>query len=91
MGGGAARPTTAAQNATTPAVTSRLIGAVCRAHGAPMAVYAGFNSRVSVHGVHPPRRLQPAPLNLIYRSLGDAAPKLTFRLDTFEFLDMDAY
>ena len=74
-----------------PISAQRLIGAVCRAHGAPMAVYAGFNSRVSVHGVHPPRRLQPAPLNLIYRSLGDAAPKLTFRLDTFEFLDMDAY
>ena len=76
---------------SAPVPAQRMIGAICRAHGAPLAVYAGFNSRVTVQGVHPPRRLQPAPLNLIYRSLTDAAPKLGFRLDTFEFLDMDAY
>jgi len=68
-----------------------MIGAICRHHGAPMAVYAGFNDRVRVRGLQPPRRVQPAPLNLIYRPLTDRAPKLTFRLETFEFLDMDAY
>jgi hypothetical protein len=69
----------------------RMVGAVCRHHGAPFAVYAGFNARVRLAGLMPPRRLQPSPLNLIYRSLTDRAPKLGFRLETFEFLDMDAY
>jgi hypothetical protein len=69
----------------------RLVGAICRYHGAPIAVYAGFNARVRLRGFAPPRRLQPAPLNLIYRSLTDRAPKMGFRLETFEFLDMDAY
>ena len=68
-----------------------MIAAIGRYHRAPMAVYAGFNARVRVRGVRPPRRLQPAPLNLIYRSLTDRAPQHGFRLDTFEFLDMDAY
>ena len=56
-----------------------------------VAVYAGFNRQVPVRGVRPPRRLLPAPLNLIYRSLSTEAPKETFVLDTFEFLDRDAY
>jgi GNAT superfamily N-acetyltransferase len=67
------------------------VAAACRFHGARLAVYAGFNRHVRVRGVQPPRRLQPSPLNLIYRSLSDEAPKETFALDTFEFLDMDAY
>jgi hypothetical protein len=56
-----------------------------------MAIYAGFNAHVRVRGIRPPRRLQPSPLNLIYRSLSPDAPKVSFTLDTFEFLDMDAY
>jgi hypothetical protein len=67
------------------------VAAACRYHRAPVAVYAGFNRSVHLRGVSPPRRLQPSPLNLIYRSLSHEAPKETFRLDTFEFLDMDAY
>ncbi len=74
-----------------PLAAHRLIGSICKHHGAPFAVYAGFNARVSVRGLKPPRRLQPAPLNLIYRSLTSAAAKHSFRLETFEFLDMDAY
>jgi hypothetical protein len=35
--------------------------------------------------------LQPSPLNLIFRSLHPDVPNDTFVLDTFEFLDMDAY
>ena len=46
-----------------------IVGAACRFHRAPYAVYAGFNSRVRVRGVRPPRRLQPSPLHLILRSL----------------------
>ena len=76
---------------SSPLPAQRLAGAICRYHGAPMAVYAGFNARVQLRGMAPPRRLQPSPLNLIYRSLTDKAPKQGFRLETFEFLDMDAY
>jgi hypothetical protein len=75
----------------SPLDAQRMVGAICRYHGAPMAVYAGFNARVRVRGLAPPRKLQPAPLNLIYRSLTDKAPKHGFRLETYEFLDMDAY
>jgi len=41
--------------------------------------------------VQPPRRLQPSPLHLIERSLSPAIDQTTFAVDTFEFLDMDAY
>jgi hypothetical protein len=68
-----------------------LVRSACRFHRAPFAVYAGFNRHVHVGGVAPPRRLLPAPLNLIYRSLSPEAPKETITFDTFEFLDMDAY
>jgi hypothetical protein len=68
-----------------------IISAACRFHRAPLAVYAGFNRHVRVRGLRPPRRLQPSPLNLIFRSLSPEVPKSSFRLDTFEFLDMDAY
>lgn len=67
------------------------VNAVCHHLRTPLAVYAGFNADVRVPGVQPPRRIQPAPLNLIYRGLSAAAPNLGFRLDTFEFLDFDAY
>ena len=67
------------------------IAAACRYHRAPAAVYAGFNAHVRVRGVRPPRRLQPAPLNLLFRSLSDEVPQETFTLDTYEFLDFDAY
>jgi hypothetical protein len=68
-----------------------VIGAACRFHRAPYAVYAGFNRHVTVRGVQPPRRLQPSPLHLILRSLSPAVDQETLEVDTFEFLDMDAY
>ncbi|MDQ1429450.1 MAG: hypothetical protein QOF40_52 [Actinomycetota bacterium] len=68
-----------------------VIGAACRFHRAPYAVYAGFNRHVTVRGVQPPRRLQPSPLHLILRSLSPAVDQDTLTVDTFEFLDMDAY
>jgi hypothetical protein len=74
-----------------PLRSDAIIGAACRFHRAPYAVYAGFNEHVAVRGVHPPRRLQPSPLHLIVRSLSDEVEQSTLRLGTFEFLDMDAY
>lgn len=67
------------------------VAAACRHHRAPAAVYAGFNAHVPVRGVRPPRRLQPAPLNLVVHSFSDEVPQETLALDTFEFLDLDAY
>jgi hypothetical protein len=67
------------------------IAAACRFHRAPYAVYAGFNARVRVRGIQPPRKLQPSPLHLILRSLSPAIDQDVLALDTFEFLDMDAY
>lgn len=68
-----------------------MVGAACRFHRAPYAVYAGFNQHVTVRGIQPPRRLQPSPLHLILRSLSPAVDQDTLAVDTFEFLDMDAY
>ncbi len=74
-----------------PPRPERVIAAACRFHRAPYAVYAGFNARVAVRGIQPPRKLQPSPLHLILRSLSPAVDQDTLTLDTFEFLDMDAY
>ncbi len=74
-----------------PVHADRVIAAACRFHRAPYAVYAGFNARVKVRGIQPPRKLQPSPLHLILRSLSPAVDQGTLTLDTFEFLDMDAY
>lgn len=68
-----------------------VIAAACRHHGAPGAVYAGFNARVRVRGIRLPLKLRPVPLNLLYKSLSEDVPQDTFELDTYEFLDMDAY
>jgi hypothetical protein len=71
--------------------TERVVAAACRFHRAPYAVYAGFNARVRVRGIQPPRTLQPSPLHLILRSLSPTIDQDALALDTFEFLDMDAY
>jgi hypothetical protein len=68
-----------------------IVTAACRFHRAPYAVYAGFNALVPFRGMQPPRRLQPSPLHLILRGLAPAFDHDHFALDTFEFLDMDAY
>ena len=69
-----------------PAVT-----AICHHHRAPFAVYSGHNRHVVVNGVRVPERFKPVPLNIVMLSLDDAIDQSTFQLDTFEFLDMDAY
>lgn len=77
--------------------TERILGArdavsaVCRHHRSPACVYAGWNRWVRVRGLTPPRRLLPAPLNLIVKSLDEEIDQDRLVLDTFEFLDMDAY
>lgn len=74
------------------ATTSAIIAAACLSHRAPAAVYAGFNARARVAGIPVPRRLRPAPLNLIFRSLDETVVRQDeFRFDTFEFLEFDAY
>jgi hypothetical protein len=78
-------------SATEPTTADSIVGAACRFHRAPYAVYAGFNPRVRLRGIQPPRRLQPSPLHLILRSLSSAVDQDTLAVDTFEFLDMDAY
>jgi hypothetical protein len=74
-----------------PLRADRVIAAACRHHRAPYAVYAGFNARVTVRGIQPPRKLQPSPLHLILRTLSSRVDQDALTLDTFEFLDMDAY
>ncbi len=70
---------------------TRAIRSATRRHRGAFAVYAGFNGSVQVRGVRPPRRLQPSPLNLIIRHLDPTVDQNAITLDTFEFLDMDAY
>lgn len=65
--------------------------AICAHHRTPVAVWAGINRRVRVRGLATPTRLQPSPLNLLFRSLGERAPGDRFSLDVFEFGDFDAY
>jgi hypothetical protein len=74
-----------------PLRAEAIVSAACRYHRAPYAVYAGFNAHVALRGIQPPRRLQPSPLNLIIRSLSPAVDQGPLAIDTFEFLDMDAY
>lgn len=74
-----------------PVSGQAVVTAACAHHKAPFAIYAGYNRHVVVRGWRAPERLKPAPLNLMVCSLSDAVPQDTFRLDTFEFLDMDAY
>jgi hypothetical protein len=76
---------------SAPVDATRAVRSATRFHRAGFAVYAGFNGSVDIRGVRPPRRLQPSPLNLIIRQLDPAVDQDAVVLDTFEFLDMDAY
>lgn len=67
------------------------VAAACRHHKTPVCVYAGINAHVSLRGLPLPEGLRPTPLNLLVRSLSDELDQDELRLDTFEFLDCDAY
>ena len=78
--------------ATLPVAASPFVTAACRSHRAPLCLYVGWNAHAHVRGIPAPRRFQPSPLNVVFKSLDEArAPSSSFRLDTFEFLDMDAF
>jgi hypothetical protein len=68
-----------------------LVTAACHHHRAVAAVYAGWNRWVKVVGVRPPDRLKPSPLILGVCNVSDRVDGSVARLDTYEFLDMDAY
>ena len=74
-----------------PISARSMITAMCRYHRTPLAIYAGHNRHVVVKGIPLPERLKPAPLVICALSLSDEIDQDTFSLDTFEFLDMDAY
>ena len=74
-----------------PVSARSVIAAALRHHRVPVGIYAGFNRHVPVRGIAIPKSIQPAPLNLLFRSLSDEVPQETFALDTYEFLDFDAY
>jgi hypothetical protein len=80
------------RGATLPVRGGGIVTAACRAHRTPVCIYAGWNAHVHIRGVPTPRRVQPSPLNVVYKPLDEErGPSSTFTLDTFEFLDMDAF
>jgi len=75
-----------------PIRTARYVAAACRAHRAPVCVYAGWNAHARVRGIAVPMRFRPSPMNVVYKSFDEERmPSDIFRIDTFEFLDGDAY
>ena len=53
---------------------------------------AGWNAHVTVRGVPIPMRFRPSPLVVVFKSFDEErAPSGQFRLDTYEFLDVDVY
>lgn len=74
-----------------PLSSRSIIAAACRYHRTPVAVHGGWNEHVRVAGAEPPKRLRPAPLFLLLKSLRDDYDQSAIRLSTYEFLDMDAF
>ncbi len=76
----------------TGSLSSRaIVAAACRYHRTPVAVHGGWNEHVKVVGFEPPKRLRPAPLFLLLKSLREGYDQDAIRLSTYEFLDMDAF
>ena len=75
-----------------PVHAGPIVAASLRAHRAVACIYAGWNANARVRGIAIPHRLQPSPLNVVLKVLDPTAIDAnTFRLETWEFLDMDAY
>ena len=78
--------------ATLPVHAGRYVTAACRAHRAPVCIYGGWNAHVKVRGVPIPKRCGRRRSNVVFKSFDETrAPTPDFRLDTWEFLDMDVY
>jgi len=78
--------------ARLPVRAGRYVTAACRAQRAPVCVYGGWNAHVRVRGVPVPKRFRPSPLVVVFKSFDEQrAPTSDFRLDTYEFLDVDVY
>ena len=75
-----------------PVHAGRYVTAACRAHRAPVCVYGGWNAHAKVRGVTIPARFRPSPLVVVFKSFDEErAPSAGFRIDTYEFLDIDVY
>lgn len=74
-----------------PVPSDQMITAICRHHRAPALVYAGYNANVPVKGFRLRQDRIPSPLNLLFLSTSEHVDTDTFRFETFEFLDFDAY
>ena len=74
-----------------PLSSEAMIAAICKHHRTPAAVYAGFNANVPVKGFRLRQDRLPSPLNLLFLSTSEHVDTDTFRFETFEFLDFDAY
>lgn len=85
-----------------PRSSRAVVAAALRHHRVPLGVYAGFNAHVPVQGISVPKRIQPAPLNLLFIArdeasgflgldLEDEGPQAPATFDTFELLDFDAF
>lgn len=85
-----------------PLSARSVIAAAVHHHRVPVAIYAGFNAHVTVKGALIPKRIQPAPLNLLFiardeasqflgMDLEDEGPQAPATFDTYELLDFDAF
>lgn len=73
-------------------VANGVIARACRYRGRALGVYGGFSATTRVFGAPLPERLKPSPLHLVVNCHPAGWFDLsTFRYDTFEFLDFDAY
>ena len=74
-----------------PVSAGPLAAAVQRFHRAPLAVHWGRNRWVNVRGPRIPEARMPSPLQIVLHSFHPDFAVDDFELDTFEFLDFDAY
>ncbi len=70
---------------------TRFLGSIAAHYHAPAVVYAGINADISLHGIKPPRRFLPSPLNYMWQAMGETPSQFGYRADTFEMLDFDVY
>ncbi len=77
--------------ASQPTDIMPLVGTACRTVGPRLFVHAGFNADTRLRGIPVPKRLRPAPLNMIWRAGAGGEAFAPEELRRFEFLDFDLY